>query len=118
VWFSSTNLQSAQQWHDEIGRALKRCNWFLLLLSKAAVKRRWVKHELTYALRERRYENHILPVLLEACDWEALSWVLGGLQFCDLRKDSLVGYRKILGNWGIALAETLCESLPSRRHAR
>ncbi len=27
VWHSRTNIVGAQQWHDEIGAALKRCDW-------------------------------------------------------------------------------------------
>lgn len=26
VWFSRTNLAGSQQWHDEIGAALRRCD--------------------------------------------------------------------------------------------
>jgi hypothetical protein len=26
---SNVNIRGAQQWHDEIGTALKRCDWFL-----------------------------------------------------------------------------------------
>ena len=37
VWYSATNILGAQQWHDEIGRALQRCDWFLLLLSPRAL---------------------------------------------------------------------------------
>ena len=32
VWYGSTNILGAQQWHDEIGQALSRCDWFLLLM--------------------------------------------------------------------------------------
>ena len=30
VWYSQTNILGAQQWHDEIGEALKRCDWFIV----------------------------------------------------------------------------------------
>jgi hypothetical protein len=30
---SKANIRGAQQWHDEIGTALKRCDWFLLVAS-------------------------------------------------------------------------------------
>jgi hypothetical protein len=40
------NIRGAQQWHDEIGTALKRCDWFLLVLSPQSVRSMWVKHEL------------------------------------------------------------------------
>ncbi|MXW48744.1 MAG: TIR domain-containing protein [Gammaproteobacteria bacterium] len=30
VWYSETNIRGAQQWHDEIGAALRRCDWLIL----------------------------------------------------------------------------------------
>ena len=45
-WYSRRNLRGAQQWHDEIGTALARCDWFAVILSPAAVSSRWVKREL------------------------------------------------------------------------
>src|SRR5947207_4484587 len=63
VWYSRTHLRGAQQWHDEIGNALARCTWFLLVLSPNAVRSRWVKRELIYALEDHRYTGRIVPVL-------------------------------------------------------
>ena len=37
VWYSDTEILGAQQWHDEIGKALERCDWFVLVLSPDAV---------------------------------------------------------------------------------
>src|SRR5438045_3425160 len=60
VWYSRTSLRGAQQWHDEIGAALNRCNRFVVLLSKPATRSKWVKRELLFALRTDRYEGKIL----------------------------------------------------------
>jgi hypothetical protein len=68
VWHSETNLIGAQQWHDEIGAALRRCDWFALLLSPNATASMWVKRELRFALDERRFEGKILPLLYQSCD--------------------------------------------------
>lgn len=32
VWYSPVNIQGAQHWQDEIGLALARCDWFLIVL--------------------------------------------------------------------------------------
>jgi hypothetical protein len=80
VWYSQTHIAGAVQWHDEIGKALKRCDWFILLLSRASVKSDWVKSELLYALNQPRYKNRIVPVLLEPCKYEKLSWRLSSIQ--------------------------------------
>lgn len=38
VWYSQTNILGAQQWHDEIGDALNRCDWFAVVLSPQSVE--------------------------------------------------------------------------------
>ncbi|MCU1266776.1 MAG: hypothetical protein JWM21_3094 [Acidobacteria bacterium] len=43
VWYSQTNILGAQQWHDEIGAALKRCDWLVVVLSPNSVESVWVK---------------------------------------------------------------------------
>jgi hypothetical protein len=101
VWYSTTNIQGARQWHDEIGRALKRCDWFVLLLSPSAVRLRWVKRELLFALNDARYEERIVPLLVRACDWNAPSWTLGALQFIELQRRFQAGCRALLRLWGL-----------------
>ena len=54
-FLSKQHIRGAQEWHDEIGAALKRCDWFLVVLSPQSVRSRWVKHELIYALQDNRY---------------------------------------------------------------
>ncbi|NJL47261.1 MAG: toll/interleukin-1 receptor domain-containing protein [Leptolyngbyaceae cyanobacterium SM2_5_2] len=72
VWYSKTSILGAQQWHDEIGSALIRCDWFLVALSPGAVESMWVKRELIFALQQKRFENKIIPILYESlglCWW-------------------------------------------------
>jgi hypothetical protein len=86
-FMSKTSIRGAQEWHDEIGTALKRCDWFLLVLSPQTVSSVWVKHELMYALREYRYRGRIVPVLYRDCDADALSWTLSAIEWIDFRKN-------------------------------
>lgn len=100
-WYSRRHLVGAQQWQDEIGRALKDCDWFLIVLSPAAVRSKWVRRELMYALDQDRYENRIIPVLLKPCFTEALSWTLASLQRVDFSKNFDRSCRELLKIWGI-----------------
>lgn len=102
VWYSETNLVGAQQWHDEIGRALGRCNWFVAVLSKDSVKSRWVKRELLYALRSARFENRIVPLMLKPCEPELLSWTLPDFQSVDFTGGFDRGCGQLLRVWGLA----------------
>ena len=101
IWFSGGNIIGAQQWHDEIGRALERCDWFVVVLSPASVKSRWVKQELLFALNERRYQNRIVPVLRKDCNHRALSWTLRSFQMVDFTGEFEAGCASLLRVWGI-----------------
>ncbi len=103
VWFSQTNIVGAQQWHDEIGAALGRCDWFVVLLSPDAVASKWVKRELLFALENDRYNGRIVRVRCRDCDLRQLSWTLTGFQMVDLSGEFAVGCRDLLRIWGIGL---------------
>ena len=62
-WHSPRHILAAEQWHDEIGEALDRCDWLLVVLSPNSVRSEWVKRELLYALQSRRYREKSSPAL-------------------------------------------------------
>jgi len=104
VWYSHTNILGAQQWHDEIGAALKRCDWFLLVLSPNSVESVWVKRELLFALQQNHFEGRILPVMVRPCDADKLSWTLSSFQMIDFAASFETGCRQLLRVWGIGFA--------------
>ena len=104
VWYSETNIQGAQQWHDEIGAALRRCDWFVLVLSPDAVASKWVKRELLYSLLQDRFEGRIAPLLHRPCTHDDLSWTLSQMQMIDFSHSFNDGCRDLLRVWGIGYA--------------
>ena len=101
VWYSPINILAAQQWHDEIGAALLRCDWFAVILSPHSIESMWVKRELAKALELRRFENRIVPIIYQPCDHEKLSWTLSSFQVLDFTRDFNDGCRALLRIWGI-----------------
>jgi hypothetical protein len=101
VWYSRDRIQGAQQWHDEIGKALNRCDWFAVLLTPSAVRSDWVKRELLFALQKKRYRKRIIPLLRRRCRYDRLSWTLDGMQHIDFTADFAAGCRALLRVWGV-----------------
>ncbi len=102
VWYSQANILGARQWHDEIGAALRRCDWFLIVVSPQSVDSKWVKRELLYALDHNRYDNKIVPVMYQSCDYEEkLSWTLSIFQMVDFTRAIDQGYVDLLRVWGL-----------------
>jgi hypothetical protein len=101
VWYSQTNLVGAQQWHDEIGAALKRCDWLAVVLSPNSVNSAWVKREVVYSLKDHRYDERIIPLLHQPCDYDQLSWTLPSIQMVDFTGSFEDGCRSLLRVWGL-----------------
>jgi len=99
-WYSQRDIVGAQQWHDEIGKALARCDWFLLILSPASAASKWVRRELFYALREDPYEGRIVVIDYQPTDAKLLSWTLPDLQWVNFQQDFEGGCRDLLRIWG------------------
>jgi hypothetical protein len=102
VWYSRTHLAGSAEWFDEIGKALNRCNWFLIVLSPHSLKSNWVKYELVSALTNKRYEGRIVSVLYKPCKWKKRYWALASFQLKDFTKKLADGYRELLKVWGVA----------------
>jgi hypothetical protein len=119
VWYSRTNIVGAQQWHDEIGAALRRCNWLVLILSPNALKSTWVEHELLFALNNHRYRKKIVPLLYKNCKYEKLSWTLSSFQVVDFRQSAHDGYRELLRVWGLGyIAKKTAKSKGAKKRSK
>lgn len=57
--------------------------------------------ELQYALNHNQYNEHLVPVVIRACDPEALSWTLGSFQFVNLVNFDQKAYRDLFKVWGL-----------------
>ena len=101
VWHGPSSIRGAQQWHDEIGDALERCDWFVILVSPNSMKSKWVRRELLFALDEDRYDKCIVPVAIQAGNYRKLSWTFRSYQFVDFTEDFEKGCRALLRIWGI-----------------
>ncbi len=108
VFYSEHEVRAAQEWHDEIGYALARCNWFLVVLSTNAPSSRWLKLELVYALQHERYHGRIVPLWLRGSDRglakvsDKVSWTLGAFQHVDFRDGFGVGLEALTRLWRLS----------------
>jgi TIR domain-containing protein len=101
LWHSHSSMLGGQQWLDQIGEALRRCDWFVILLSPNSIKSVWVARELTFALKQKRYNDTIVPIVLEVCDYEQFSWSLASYHIVDFTESFDAGCRALLRIWGI-----------------
>lgn len=100
-WFSREHLIHGHSWYKGIGEALGRCNWLVIVATPSAVKNKWVRDEVTYALVERRYKNRVVPLLFEDCKLRKLAWSLLSIQYLDFRKGWHPAVDQLLARLGV-----------------
>ena len=110
VWCAPSQIRGSQQWIDEIGKALARCDWFLAVLTPHAVKSIWVKREIDYAVIHPRFNNRIIPILLRRCFYSRVHWTLESIQSVDFRTDYDDGFRDLFRVWDMEYVGSTTET--------
>jgi len=101
AWHGEHAIRGGEQWNDEIGAALERCDWMIVVLSPSSVRSRWVKREVFHATMDHRFDNRIIPVMITKCDPKKLNWVLPQFQMIIFTKRFAKACRELLRTWGI-----------------
>ena len=99
TWYSNEDIHTAEAFERMIKKGLEQCDWFLVVLTKNAVKSDWVTTELHWALENRK--GHVIPLLLRTCDPSDIDLRLGRIHYVDFRKDKSVGFKDLLAIWEI-----------------
>jgi 6-phosphofructokinase 1 len=97
TWFSPEDVRSADEWHRKIVIALRKCDWFLVILTPASVNSEWVRAEVHWAMDQRW--GKIVPILLSECDTDELHLKLRSIQFVDFRNNYKTGRENLLSTW-------------------
>ena len=106
VWYSRTNLLDAQLWIEEIGLALDRCDWFIVLTSNAAALSTWLKREAGYALGQSQFFGRLSVIALDECDPKLVVGALASIQQTRMSGDFEAACASVLRAWGIGLDHT------------
>ncbi|MBN8644056.1 MAG: toll/interleukin-1 receptor domain-containing protein [Planctomycetes bacterium] len=104
VWFAPAHIETGAEWYREIGRGLDSCDWFLVLVSRSAARSLWVRREVESAAITDRFENRIIPILLDSTRPKALGWSLAAMQYIDLRGGSMVPLGALAKRWSLPAA--------------
>ena len=92
IWYDKT-LVGGEDWWQEIKRQIKRCDYFLYLLSRDSIESMNCQRELALA---RRYNKRIVPIRIRDRT-ECPEW-LARIQYVDWFGDyKLEGLAKIIG---------------------
>lgn len=92
VWAAFDCIQRGELWADAIDHALQASGICIVVLTPHSVASRWVKKELRVAERfEDARQMKIIPLDLQACDWNLLSAFLANFQAISFRENYETG---------------------------
>ena len=82
AWLDQLDIPTGARWDDEVEKALRECEIFIIILTPASVASDNVKDEIGYALGKNK---RFIPVMLENCE---IPFRLHRFQYVDFTKKS------------------------------
>jgi hypothetical protein len=86
VWIDDQVLPG-DNWAQKASEALEESEAMVVLLSASALKTRWVKHDISFALGKREYSGRLIPVVvgsLEDLPADEYPWILRRLKIIEI----------------------------------
>jgi hypothetical protein len=116
VWVD-TNLLASDAWIGQIRAALTSCDWFLVVVSPAAVRSKWVQAEINIALARSKHGlmRGVIPILVEPCRREDIP-VLGTFRWLDATRNyefAFAQLRNVLSLHEVAAAAPARQVFPA-----
>ena len=112
TWYSRDDIRAATDWEASIREALKRCDWFLVVLSPNAAGSDWVRAEVDWAMENRK--DHIVPLQIGKCDPSRIHLRLRTIQHVEYQAGLRESRERLLKVWGIDY-QIGTSDVPSRR---
>ncbi len=87
-WMDKVDLLGGQQWRPAIEQAIRKADFFLLLLSRNSVKKRgFVQREIRAALdlwKDKLADDiYLVPLMLEAMPWDEVPTEISEFQWIE-----------------------------------
>jgi hypothetical protein len=94
VWDAVQEIVPGENWPKKVGKALDESNAMVVLISPEAVRSRWIKHEIDYALGSPRFEGRLIPVL--ARPTRDIPWILQRMHIVEHGGESKKTARQLI----------------------
>ena len=103
-WIDQEDMRSGDLWRDQIVKAIKNCDLFILALSPNSVQSRDVRKELDLAEDNKK---RVLPVIIQPVEIPSvMAYQLAGIQYIDLTTDFETGIQSLLNDLSVPVSPT------------
>jgi class 3 adenylate cyclase len=87
TWYCADDIPKGAAWTAAIRKGLAMCNWVIVVVSSRSARSRWVKREIDLSVIEERFDDRVIPVLLDDTDLRDVNEYLLTMQAVDARQE-------------------------------
>lgn len=80
TWYSATDVQKGALWTAEIRKAISKCNWMAVIVSKNSANSKWIRREVDLGMTAAHLEDQIIPVLVDDTELREVNEYLPTMQ--------------------------------------
>jgi len=87
VWDDTREIMPGDNWADKVVQALQESDAMVVFLTPDAMRSRWVRRDIEYALGEQSYRKRVISVLVgdpQVFPREEVPWILQHLRMIKL----------------------------------
>jgi TIR domain len=95
TWYGPESIQGSEKWERKILEGIKKCDLFVLVMTKDSAKSEYVRDEIDLALRFLG-DHRIIPLLLEDCDSADFHIRLNRIQYIDYRSRTKQSHEQLM----------------------
>jgi adenylate cyclase len=87
TWYAPDDIPKGGDWIRCIEEGFCKCQWMVVVVSKAAIESKWVRREVDLAIADPKMVDRIIPILIDNTKPGDLSKFLDVMQYLDAREE-------------------------------
>ncbi|MCU7871115.1 MAG: TIR domain-containing protein [Candidatus Thiodiazotropha sp. (ex Lucinoma borealis)] len=84
TWYSVSDIPKGTLWTAEIRKAISKCNWMAVIVSKNSANSKWIRREVDLALTAGHLEDRIIPIAIDDTEMQDVNEYLTTMQAIEL----------------------------------
>jgi hypothetical protein len=87
TWYAPDDIPKGAEWIRSIEEGFRKCQWMVVIVSKAAAESEWVRREIDLAIADPEMDKKIIPILTDDTKPGEISKFLNTKQNIDARDE-------------------------------
>jgi hypothetical protein len=94
VWFDFEQVSPGENWAQKVAAGLEGADAIVRVISPEAMKSKWIRADIDYALTSSKYAGRLIPVMVKAT--KDFPWILRELNLIDATRKPATAGQQVL----------------------